>query len=72
MQAIREELQGAARLRDSIAEATSEQGRLASSVQAAQAALARLHCQHDDYNGLNDLRVSSGATLAKEHSTLKV
>ena len=72
LQTIREELQGSARLRDSIAEATSEQERLASSLQDARAALSQLHCKHEDLSALQHLRVSDLDTLANEHSTLKV
>lgn len=71
-QAIRLELQGASRLRDSVAEGTSEQGRLVSSVQDARAALAQLQCQHDDLNGLKNLRMTKETSLVQEHSTLKV
>lgn len=68
-QAVREELRGAASLRDSIAESIAEQEVLASSIQESLAALAQLQCQHED---LQTLRESDTRSTKDEHVAVEV
>lgn len=68
-QAVREELRGAASLRDSIAESIAKQEVLASSIQESLAALAQLQCQHED---LQTLRESDTRSPKDEHVAVEV
>lgn len=68
-QAVREELRGAASLRDSIAESIAKQEVLVSSIQESLAALAQLQCQHED---LQTLRESDTRSLKDEHVAVEV
>ena len=69
LQAIREELRGAASSRDDIDKSTAEQAILALSIQEARAALAQLQCQHED---LKTLHASDICSQTDEDTMLEV